>query len=296
MPSWTGSFDGAPAGLLGPQLVVAEQIHRLGGRGLVVAGVVGQPGHRGERELLVLDPVASPDLHRVDADLDGELVHDALDGVRRLGPTGAPVRVGDRGVGEHAGALEAIGRELVDRVVHERAEQRHARSDQTEVGAHVREQVDAQPEHGAVAVRGDRDVLDLVAAVVRESRLSERVSVYLTGLPTRWAAKNASISSSVSCSLPPNPPPTSGAMTRIFCSGVPVSSAIRKRRMCGIWVADQIVNRSPDSRVDDDAARLHERRDQPLLPVAPLDDDLGVRERIVGEPPVPAAAESKIHV
>ena len=94
MPSWTGSFDARRAGLLGPQLVVAEQLHRLVGGRLVVAGVVRQPADRGERELLVLDPVAPADLHRVDAELDRELVHDALDGVRRLGPAGAAVGVG----------------------------------------------------------------------------------------------------------------------------------------------------------------------------------------------------------
>ena len=54
---------------------------------------------------------------------------------------------------------------------------------------------------------------------------SPRVSVYLTGFCTRLAAKNAIISSGVTCSFPPKPPPTSGAITRILCSGTPVSSA-----------------------------------------------------------------------
>ena len=36
--------------------------------------------------------------------------------------------------------------------------------------------------------------------------------------------------------LLPNPPPTSGATTRILCSGVPVSSESRKRTMCGFCV------------------------------------------------------------
>ncbi len=58
-----------------------------------------------------------------------------------------------------------------------------------------------------------------------ETMVSLRVSVYLTGRPTRCAAMNVISSSGVTCSLPPKPPPTSGAMTRILCSGVPVSSA-----------------------------------------------------------------------
>jgi hypothetical protein len=89
MPSCTGSFGRPPRGLLGPQLVVTQQLHRLVGGGLVVARVVDEPAHVGERELLVLDPVLPPHLHRVHAQLGGELVHDALDGVRRLGPAGA---------------------------------------------------------------------------------------------------------------------------------------------------------------------------------------------------------------
>ena len=76
-------------------------------------------------------------------------------------------------------------------------------------------------------------------------RLSERDSVYLTGLPSRFAATKAISSSGVTWSLPPNPPPTSGATTRTLCSGVPVIAAIRNRRMCGICVADQIVYWSP---------------------------------------------------
>ena len=77
------------------------------------------------------------------------------------------------------------------------------------------------------------------------TRLSLRVSVYFTGFISRRAAAQAIHSSGVVCSLPPNPPPTSGAMTRIFDSGTPVVAASAKRRMCGIWVADHIVICSP---------------------------------------------------
>ena len=74
---------------------------------------------------------------------------------------------------------------------------------------------------------------------------SERVSVYFTGLPSRRATAQMIHSSGVVCSLPPKPPPTSGAMTRILDSGTPVVAASANRRMCGIWVADHIVICSP---------------------------------------------------
>ena len=54
---------------------------------------------------------------------------------------------------------------------------------------------------------------------------SERVSVYLTGLPRRRASAIVIHSSGFVCSLPPNPPPTSGAITRIFDSGMPIVAA-----------------------------------------------------------------------
>ena len=62
--------------------------------------------------------------------------------------------------------------------------------------------------------------------------------MYFTGRPTFVATANAIHSSGVTASLPPKPPPTSGAITRILCSGVPVVAASRNRTMCGIWVAE----------------------------------------------------------
>ena len=69
-----------------------------------------------------------------------------------------------------------------------------------------------------------------------ESSDSDRVSVYLHGLPSRRATAMVANSSGVVWSLPPKPPPTSGAMTRTFDSGMPVVAATRKRRMCGTCV------------------------------------------------------------
>ena len=76
-------------------------------------------------------------------------------------------------------------------------------------------------------------------------RLSLRVSVYFTGFISRRATAQAIHSSGVAWSLPPKPPPTSGAMTRILLSGTPVVAARANRRMCGIWVADHMVSCSP---------------------------------------------------
>ena len=125
--------------------------------------------------------------------------------------------------------------------------------------------------------------------------LSERVSVYLTGLPTRFAAMNVSISSPVTCSLPPNPPPTSGAMTRTFCSGVPVSSAIRNRRMCGICVDDQIVTWSPDGSTMTLRGSMNAGISRCCL-YRRLMTTSALANASAVSPPVPAAAESKTQV
>ena len=79
---------------------------------------------------------------------------------------------------------------------------------------------------------------------------SLRDSVHLTGRPTLRAISMASTSSAVTCSLEPKPPPTSGAMTRMFCSGIPVTRASMTRRTCGIWVADHRVNSPPTQAAD----------------------------------------------
>ena len=82
------------------------------------------------------------------------------------GPPGAAVGVGRHLGGEHAGAAERVRVHLVDGRVHERAEQRDARRDQHQVGAHVGQQVDVQAAQPAVPVGGDPDPLPLVPAVV----------------------------------------------------------------------------------------------------------------------------------
>ena len=166
MPRRTGEPAAFRSRLLLAQLVVVEQLPG-GRRGrLVVARVVGQPRDRRVGELLVLDPVPRPQLKRVDAELGGQVVHQVLDGVRRLGPPGAAVGVGGGLGGEHAGAVEPVGVHLVDRVEHERPEQRHARRDEHQVRAHVREQVHVEAEDAPVRGSRQPQPLDLVTAVV----------------------------------------------------------------------------------------------------------------------------------
>ena len=74
---------------------------------------------------------------------------------------------------------------------------------------------------------------------------SLRDSVHLTGRPSLRAIRTASTSSAVTWSLDPKPPPTSGAITRMFCSPMPVTRASMTRSTCGIWVADHSVNSPP---------------------------------------------------
>ena len=279
MPSWTGSFGLAPPLLLGAQLVVAEQLQRLLGRLLVVAAVVLEAGDRGERELLGLDPVLAAQLERVHAQLDGELVHDPLDGERRLGPAGAAVGVGGHLVGEDAVALEPVGRELVDAREHERAQDRDARGDQPQVGAHVGEQPDLEALDVALAVGGDVDVLDLVAAVVGGH---QRLAAGLGPLdrlaePAGHQEREHLLRGDLQLAA------EAAADVGGDDPQLVLGDAGDHRQHHPQDVRD--LGRRPHRevvalRLDDDRARLHERRDQPLLDEPPADDDLGVGERL----------------
>ena len=54
---------------------------------------------------------------------------------------------------------------------------------------------------------------------------SERVSIHFTGRPSCLDAQAHIVSSAQICSLPPKPPPTSGAMTRTLSSLMPIWTA-----------------------------------------------------------------------
>ena len=266
-----------PLLLLGPQRVVPEHLLGLGRGRLVVAGVVGHARDRGERELLVLDPVHLADLERVLADLGGELVHEALDGVRRLGTPGAPVGVDPRLVRQHGRAVELVGVPLVDRVEHPRTEDRYAAADDADVRAEVGEQVDLEAGDLALLGGGQRELLPLVAAVVgRDQRLRAGLGVL---------ARLADLAGH----RPGDPLLGSGlqlaAEPASDVGGDHADLRLRYARRGGEQEPGDVrdLGRRPHGdllagRVDDDGPRLHEGGDQPLLAVLALDDDaVGLR-------------------
>ena len=114
----------------------------------------------------MLDPVHLAELHGIHVQLCGELVDDALDGERRLRASGTTDGVGRRGVGEDTDAVELVDGHLVDRRVHEHAQQRDARGDDLQVGTHVGDEIDLEADDLAVLGGGDLDVLDLVATMM----------------------------------------------------------------------------------------------------------------------------------
>ena len=124
---------------------------------------------------------------------------------------------------------------------------------------------------------------------------SERVSVYFTGLPSLRATAKVIISSGVCWSLPPKPPPTSGAMTRIFDSGTPVVAAIANRRMCGIWVALHTVICSPvgSTTVERGSMKAGISRCWRYSRSITMPSPRAFSIASSASPPVPASAESK---
>ena len=147
-------------------------LDRLVEVGRVVADVVGQADRRRVRE--AGDEVLPPDLRRVHLHLARRLLDDALDHVGRLGPAGAAVGIDRRGVREHRLDLGVDRRRLVLAGEQGRVEdRRHRRREGREVGAHVRDRLDAQREEVALRVHRQLGVGDVVAAVrVGQERLA----------------------------------------------------------------------------------------------------------------------------
>ncbi len=270
----------ATLGLLRAERVVAEHLQGPRGRGLVVAGVVREPGDLRVGELVVRDPVLAAHLQRLYAELGRHLVDDPLDGVRRLGPPGSAVRVGGRLRRVDAGAGEVERLHLVDARVHEHAEQRCAGSDDLQVGAHVGEEVDLHPDERAVAHDGHLDVLDLVAPVVR------RHHVLAAGLrPLHRAAEllgqhDREDLLAVDLQL--------GAESATDVGSHDPEVVLRDAGEQGQEHAQDVrdLGGRPDGdlvahahRCRDDRARLHRVGDQALVDEAALHDDVGLRLR-----------------
>ncbi len=146
--------------------VVRQLEHRVGRRG-VVPDVVRRPTARRVGEGVLRDPVLAPELDRIDAELGGEVVDDALDRVRRLGSAGAAVGADRCLVGERGLAVDAVVGDPVDAGVHLQAAARGARTDRGDVGTRVADQVHVERGDLALAGGGDGEVLDDRAAVER---------------------------------------------------------------------------------------------------------------------------------
>ena len=258
--------------LLGAQLVVAEHLPGPLGGLLVVPGVVLQPSHRGEGELVGVDPVAPADLDRVLAELGGQLVHQPLDGEGGLGTAGAAVGVGPGLVGQHRLAVEAVARELVDRVEHEGTEHRHATADDRDVGAEVREQLDLEAGDGAVLLGRQRELLPLVAAVVGGH---QRLAAGLGELHRATEPASHREGDHLLRGLLQLP-----AEAATHVGGDHADLRLRDPGGGGDGEAQDVrhLGGRPDGDllpggVHDDGAGLHERGDQPLLAVLALQDD-----------------------
>ncbi len=202
------------------------------------------------------------------------------------GRPGAPVGVGQRLVRVHVGAVELVGRELVDRVVHERAQDRHPTSDRAGVRAEVAGQVDLQRGDRAALVGGQRDRLPLVTAVMRgDQRLRAGLGVLarLADAPRRehrddLLRHRLQLAAEAAAHIGRHYPDLALGNAQHHGQEEP-----RDVRDLGRGPQRHLLA----GRVAEERAGLHERRDQPLLPVLPLEQDpvgAGLRDRLVDRP------------
>ncbi len=131
---------------------------------MVVAAVVLRPRERGERELFFFDQVDAPHFSGVHADLRRKHVHGALDGGRRLGAAGPPVRRRRHRVGHDRPARKTRSRYVVGPRQHHLRERREDRP-YLGIGTRVLDHFQVVSAHLAVARPADRDVLDLASPV-----------------------------------------------------------------------------------------------------------------------------------
>ena len=153
----------APALLVAPAVVAGEPRRLAEGQG-VVAGVVRRPRQRRVRERAVRNQVVEAQLQGVDAEFVGGHVDRPLDEGRRLGPAGAPVGAGGRGVGGDRGDLALRRLERVDALQHAARAERQQRAD-AGVGPRLAHDRGADRPQPPVVRAPELDPLDLAAAV-----------------------------------------------------------------------------------------------------------------------------------
>ena len=229
-------------GLLLPQRRVADVVHRLLQRPLVVAAVVLPAEHRLVRELVRRDEVLHPQLGGIHLELLRQHVDHALDRVHGFGDAErAAVRdPARRLVRVHAVHL----RERVLQVVRAGADREQAGRKLRRVGrgiriAVIRHRLDPQRRHRPVLLRRE---LRLDVIVAREGIGLEVLHPILDPLHRLADDDRGGDGDDVARytgTLPPNPPPMSGEMIRIFSSDnptCPATSATTVRIACGACV------------------------------------------------------------
>ena len=169
-------------------------------------------------------------------------------------------------------AVELVGRELVDRVVHPGAEHGDPSAEERHVGAEVGEELDLEPGHGAVLGGRQRQRLPLVAAVVaRHHRLRAGLGE-LAGLPEPAGDGEGGELLGRRLEL--------ATETAADVGGDDADLGLGDARRRGHEEPEDVgdLRGRPDDdllagRVDDGGPRLHERGHEPLLAVLALDDD-----------------------
>ena len=164
MPICLVSPDARRAACSARSVGVAGRLEHRVERLLVLARVVVGAGDRGARERAGLHEVDAADLGRVDADLVGGDVEDALDQLGRLGAAGAAIGADGGVVREHRLGVEAHLRDLVHADRHHLRQHRQDGADRR-VGAGGRQHLAVEADDLAVVVHAQPGGHDVVAAV-----------------------------------------------------------------------------------------------------------------------------------
>ncbi len=260
--------------------LVVAQLEQLVERLCVVARVVHEADRGGERELG--GEVAPAHLGAGDAELLGQDVHHPLDGEGRLGPARAAQGVGRDRVRVDVGDLDVDLGDGVGAGGHQQRELRDQRRQHLQVGAVVLDVVHAHAEHLAVAGSRKLHVRGLGAAVAggdhrlgalldplhrRTDLLRRRRGDELLGVGVQLGAEPAA--------------DVRGDRAHLGLADPAHDREERAQEVghLGGAVDDQVVGgRVP---VGHHAARLDGDVDQALASDRLLDDDVGLRERVV---------------